>query len=113
MFKKLTVIVLSLCAFFAQASERAEQAWQLIDQGALLVDVRTPQEFADGHLDNAINYPLNTVTTAFNNVDKNRLIVVYCRSGNRSGQALRYLKQVGYTRVFNGGGLQELLKAKP
>jgi len=110
--KRFVLILLSFCAFSTLASERAETAWKLIDQGALLVDVRTPAEFNQQHLDNAVNYPLNTVATAFNHIDKNRSIVVYCRSGNRSGQALRYLKQVGFTQVHNGGGLQELLAAK-
>lgn len=78
----------------------------------MLVDVRTPQEFNQQHLQGAINFPLNTIASAFNQIDKNRSIVVYCRSGNRSGQALRYLKQVGFTQVHNGGGLQELIAAK-
>ena len=73
------------------ASERAEQGWQWIEQGAMIVDVRTPQEFADGHLDKAVNFPLSELDKHFANVDKDTQIVLYCRSGNRSGQAYLYL----------------------
>lgn len=112
MFKRLIIVLLSFIVFSANASERAVEAWKLIEQGALLVDVRTPQEFSAGHLDNAINFPLNTVPTAFNNIEKSRHIVIYCRSGNRSGQATRYLQQQGFTHIHNGGGLQELISVK-
>jgi phage shock protein E len=104
--------LLLLCAGNSWASDRADVAWKLIDEGALLIDVRTPEEYQVQHLENSVNLPLSTVPTAFNNIDKNRLVVVYCRSGNRSGQALNYLRQKGFTKVFNGGGLNEMLAAK-
>jgi len=110
--KKFAAIFLCVLTFSTYAANRAEIAWDMIGQGALLVDVRTPQEFDAQHLDNAINYPLNTVATAFSHIKKDRQIVVYCRSGNRSGQALRYLRQVGFSRIHNGGGLNELLAEK-
>lgn len=110
--KKIIVLLLSFVAVSSFAASRAQVAWDKIAQGALLVDVRTPQEFHQQHLPNAINYPLNTVPSEFANIDKNREIVVYCRSGNRSGQAQRYLQKVGFTRVHNGGGIQELLSSK-
>lgn len=110
--KATALVLLSALSLSVSASERAEIAWQLVDKGALLVDVRTPQEFSAKHLNGAINYPLDTVTTAFKDVAKDRDIVVYCRSGNRSGQAAQYLTQSGYSRVHNGGGLNELLAAK-
>lgn len=115
--KKLLPIVftcLSL-AFTAPpvlASERAEQGWQWIDQGAMIVDVRTPQEFADGHLDNAVNFPLSELDKHFANVNKDTQIVLYCRSGNRSGQAYQYLQSQGFTNLHNAGGLVEMQQAK-
>lgn len=98
--KKLLLIVftclsLAFTAPSAFASERAEQGWQWIEQGAMIVDVRTPQEFADDHLDNAVNFPLSELDKHFANVDKDTQIVLYCRSGNRSGQAYQYLHHKG------------------
>lgn len=54
----------------ALASERADIAWQMIREGALLVDVRTVEEYAQGHLDNALNWPLSEVETAFQSIAK-------------------------------------------
>ncbi|MDP4493541.1 MULTISPECIES: rhodanese-like domain-containing protein [Vibrio] len=95
----------------AHASERADIAWQMIREGALLVDVRTVEEYAQGHLDNALNWPLSEVETAFQSIAKDRPIVVYCRSGNRSGMAQKYLIGQGYTQVHNGGGYDEMQRA--
>ncbi|CED56857.1 rhodanese-like domain-containing protein [Aliivibrio wodanis] len=106
-------LLLAIISFGNWASERSEQAWSLVEQGALLIDVRTPNEFNQGHLKDAANLPLSTVDTAFANIDKDTPIVVYCRSGNRSGQAMSYLKQAGFTQIHNGGGLEEMLSTKP
>ncbi|MDD9180270.1 MULTISPECIES: rhodanese-like domain-containing protein [Aliivibrio] len=106
-------LLLSMLSFSCWASERSEQAWALVEQGALLIDVRTPGEFSQGHLTDAANLPLSTVETAFANIDKDTPIVVYCRSGARSGRAMSYLQQEGYTQVHNGGGLEEMLSTKP
>ncbi|MGD8110035.1 rhodanese-like domain-containing protein [Vibrio sp. TRT 17S01] len=97
----------------AFASERAEKGWQLIEQGALLVDVRTPQEFNHRHVSGAVNYPLQDLNSAFANINKDRLIVLYCRSGNRSGQAYDRLIKKGFTNLHNAGGLNEMLSTQP
>ncbi len=116
MLKKLLALILggamALPATSAIASERADTAWQLVESGALLVDVRTPAEFAQGHLDNAINIPLDTVETGFNDIAKDRSIVVYCRSGNRSGIAMQSLVKQGFINIHNGGGLSEMQQAQ-
>ncbi|MEZ9919849.1 rhodanese-like domain-containing protein [Vibrio breoganii] len=94
----------------AFATERAEQAWEWIDSGAVVIDVRTPQEFNGGHLDNAMNIPVSELSTAdLSFVDRDDHIVVYCRSGNRSGNAKQILLTKGYKHVHNGGGLQMML----
>ncbi|GLR06551.1 phage shock protein E [Vibrio hyugaensis] len=116
MKKLLPILFTCLSLGFATptvlASERAEQGWQLIEQGAMIVDVRTTQEFADDHLDNAVNFPLSELDKHFANVDKDAQIVLYCRSGNRSGQAYQYLQSQGFTNLHNAGGLVEMLQAK-
>ncbi|OCH20049.1 sulfurtransferase [Aliivibrio fischeri] len=105
--------LLAMFSFNSWSSERSEQAWEQVEQGALLIDVRTPGEFDQGHLDGATNYPLNTVDKAFAKIDKDTPIVVYCQSGARSGKAMSYLKQVGFKEVYNGGGLVEMQSTKP
>ncbi|AYV22671.1 MULTISPECIES: rhodanese-like domain-containing protein [Vibrio] len=108
----LSVLCVALTSASVMASERAEQGWQMIEQGAMVVDVRTPDEFADGHLANAVNYPLSDIDKYFANVDKSTPIVVYCRSGNRSGKAMDYLTSVGFSNVHNAGGLEEMREQK-
>ena len=77
---------------------------QAIDKGALIVDVRTAEEYAGGHYANAVNIPVDQVESRLSEFggDKNRTIVVYCRSGNRSGMAQRILQQNGFAHVLNG-----------
>jgi phage shock protein E len=118
MLKSTTRIICSslllLCSWTSTAaSERATEAWQRIKDGAMVVDVRTPSEYESGHVDNAINIPLSTVADGFKNIDKKTSIVLYCRSGSRSGQALSTLDKKGFTNLFNGGGVSEMLAAKP
>ena len=70
------------------------------------IDVRTPAEYAQGHLPGAINIPLNEIGTVAAN--KNTPLMLYCRSGNRSGQAQKILQNKGYTQVENKGAYQDL-----
>ncbi|MGF1745619.1 rhodanese-like domain-containing protein [Vibrio minamisatsumaniensis] len=103
----LTLCVALFCSAL-QASERADIGWTLIETGALVVDVRTPAEFEFGHLNNAINVPLSKLSQHFSNKDKDRAIVLYCRSGNRSEKAYQFLKHQGFTNIHNAGGLVEM-----
>lgn len=105
-------LLFAMVSFSCFASERSEQAWQKVNEGALLIDVRTPDEFNQEHLVNAINKPLNTVNESFSHIKKETPIVVYCRSGNRSGKAMSYLNSIGFSQVYNGGGLEEMRSSK-
>jgi phage shock protein E len=107
------ILSVTLSSFQALGSERAETGWVLINQGALLVDVRTSAEFEESHLNGALNYPLHQIDQHFAHVDKDQTIVLYCRSGNRSGQAFQYLKSQGFTNLHNAGGLMEMLENQP
>lgn len=75
----------------------------IIDDGAFLVDVRTPGEFAEGHAKGSVNIPLDKVTMELAKFKNKKNIIVFCRSGNRSGQAKTILEQQGITNVTNGG----------
>lgn len=75
-------------------------------QGAMLIDVRTREEYAYGHIPGSKNLPLQQIDNIGNLVsDKNTPIFVYCHSGSRSGRAEFILKGMGYTRVTNIGGI--------
>ena len=84
-----------------------------IEHEALIVDVRTPEEFADGHYPGAINIPHETILDGLNQlgVTANISVILYCRSGNRSGQAEQALREKGFTEARNAGGLEALLSA--
>jgi phage shock protein E len=80
-------------------------------ENATILDVRTPDEFSGSHYPNAINIPLNEVPQRIDEIKQlKQPIVAYCRSGNRSGMAVSILKQIGLTKVYNGGGLSDLLQ---
>ncbi len=78
------------------------------------IDVRTPAEFADGHLVEAANIPLQVFAEQFPNQvpQKDKVVALYCRSGNRSGQALRIAQEMGYTKAFNAGGFNALKESR-
>lgn len=74
--------------------------------GAVLLDVRTAEEYRDGHIDGSVNLPLDKISAIENVVkDKSTPLYVHCLSGGRSGRAVSYLKQIGYTNVKNIGGI--------
>ena len=75
--------------------------------GYIILDVRRPDEFASGHIPNAINVPNEIIGTSEISElpDKNQLILVYCRSGRRSKEASQKLVELGYTNVVEFGGI--------
>ena len=77
--------------------------------GAVLLDVRTPEEFAERHIPGAINIPNETISTEEipELPNKDQLILVYCRSGNRSKQASEKLAALGYTNIVEFGGIND------
>ena len=77
------------------------------DKSIKLVDVREPSEFKAGYIEGAQLIPLGTIENDFETVipDKDAKIFVYCRSGNRSAQAAKKLVDLGYTNVFDIGGI--------
>ena len=76
----------------------------------VIVDVRTPEEFADGHIAGAINidYYSETFRDELDKLDKNKTYLIYCRSGNRSGKALNIIEELNFREVYNmSGGIIE------
>ena len=79
-------------------------ARKLVAEGALLLDVRSPGEFAERHIDGAVNIPVDSLNQRIAEVGpKDRDVVVYCRSGNRSASAKRMLVAAGYAKVHDLG----------
>lgn len=103
--KLLTVFLLAGCTALAQGFVAPAEAKKLVKEGALLLDVRTPEEFAEGHLEGAKNIPVGELEKRLAEVgDKGRPVVVYCRSGRRSESAKGILLKAGWKRVENLGG---------
>jgi len=83
---------------------------QLYASDMLVIDVRTPQEFKSGHIQNSINIEWQEVSSIIDNVKKEEKIYLYCRSGNRSQKATDILIKLGYTNVENLGSLSDATK---
>jgi phage shock protein E len=89
----------------------AQPSWS-IEETAMIIDVRTPAEWAEGRLQSAHHLELNVFAQGIEAMapDKDQPIYLYCRSGNRSGQARDYMVKIGYSNVVNAGGLEEAAK---
>lgn len=75
----------------------------IINDEAFLVDVRTTGEFAEGHVKGSINIPLDSLVSELEKFKNKKNIIVFCRSGTRSGMAKSILEQNGFTNVINAG----------
>lgn len=73
-----------------------------------ILDVRTPEEFAEGHVPEAVNLPLQDLESQVSTLDKNKSYLIVCRSGNRSGQASEILVSKGFSHIYNmEGGMNQ------
>jgi phage shock protein E len=83
----------------------ADLAAAHLKSGALLIDVRSPAEYATGHLQGAINMPLQQIDLLIEGYvkDKNQVLLLHCQSGPRSGMAKNRLNALGYARAYNVG----------
>lgn len=85
---------------------------QKIKEGAIILDVRTPEEFRGGHPKGAINIPVDRLQGQLGKLDKSKAVITCCMTGGRSGMAADVLKRAGF-EAFNGGpwqNVQALLK---
>lgn len=105
------IILLILFVFIAYKMLKPASAVDFADvdlEKVLILDVRTPGEFADGHLDRAQNIPVDQVSANVSKIEtlaggKDQPIIVYCRSGNRSGIASKTLQSSGFTNILDVG----------
>ena len=79
------------------------EAWDLIAEkaGLVILDVRTVSEFESGHLEGAINIPVEVLSSHLSGLNQNDELLVYCRTGNRSTTAVGILRESGYDRVYH------------
>ena len=94
---------------YTQISMEEAVAMMATEENYIILDVRTTEEFAEKHIPNAINIPNETIGSEELEElpDKNQLILVYCRSGNRSKQASEKLAALGYTNIYEFGGIND------
>lgn len=106
--KKLSVLLTTLCTMFlavfnSHASDINPEYFLKIDESErILLDVRTPEEYQNGHIPTAINMPVGDLPDLFSSLtEKDKQVVVYCRSGFRAARAISFLKDQGFTNVVH------------
>ena len=101
----LALLLLGQAAACSSAGEGSE-ARDLVAAGALLLDVRTTQEFARGHLPGAVNIPVSQLAKRVSELgDRQRAVVVYCQRGTRSRMASEVLRRAGFSAVHDLGAM--------
>ena len=103
-----TVFILGSCGTgYKKISQ--DEAMKIMEEesGYLIVDVRRPDEFAEGHIEGAINVPNEGIAEEMPEElpDKDQLLLIYCRTGRRSKEASEKLAKIGYTNVYEFGGI--------
>jgi rhodanese-related sulfurtransferase len=103
-----SVLLLAGCSSSTGAIDLgvSEFSTKVAEAGVITLDVRTPIEFAEGHIEGArlIDFQSGNFENEIASLDKNATYAVYCRSGNRSGQAVKVMQDAGFTNVFNMNG---------
>ena len=118
--KKIIPFLMSLLLLVGCASQSEESTYRQItmdeaiimmeeESNYIILDVRTPEEFSEKHIPGAINIPNETIGTEEvpELPDKDQLILIYCRSGNRSKQASEKLVRLGYMNIVEFGGIND------
>lgn len=118
--KKIIALLLFIFVFSGCAAQSEKSGYRQIstdeainimkeEKGYIILDVRTPEEFKSKHIPGAINIPNETIGTEEvpELPDKEQLIMIYCRSGNRSKQAAEKLAAQGYTNIVEFGGIND------
>lgn len=106
---KKIISLIVICLLLTACSEKyktitTNEALELINKGAIIIDVRTAEEYNEGHIKGAINIPVDTIDNI--SYDKDDTIILYCATGVRSTNAVNILADMGYTSLYNlDGGL--------
>ncbi len=105
-------VLIAVFALKAAPGMSEAAAREHLKKGAIVVDVRTVDEFKAGHLTNAVNIPLNDLKQKISGrvPDKKQVLLLHCRSGRRSEIAQQQLRAMGYTNAFNIGSFEQAQK---
>lgn len=109
MKKFLALFALVLATTFALTACAPASEPITVDSNTIVIDVRTPSEYSEGHLDGAVNIDVQDANfgTILSQLPTDGEYVVYCRSGNRSAQAVEIMKAAGFTNVVDAGGVND------
>ena len=79
------------------------EAWDLIQENPemVILDVRTPSEYEEVHIEGAINIPVEEIADRLGELSTNNMILVYCRTGNRSGTAVGIMEENGFSKIYH------------
>lgn len=112
MFRKLSAVIGALLLATVAACSPAQET-PPVNTNAIILDVRTPEEYSDGHLEGSdlLDILSGEFHAELPNLDPHAEYLLYCRSGNRSGQAKAAMEQLGFTNVTNLGSLAEAADA--
>lgn len=114
--KKILTVLLGLSLFGCSSKANYHQidgqsALDMMNNetDCIIIDVRTESEYQQGHIKNAINIPNESIDESVSEIltDKDQLLLVYCRSGNRSKQASEKLAKLGYSNIYEFGGISD------
>ena len=114
--KKILTVLLGLSLFGCSSKANYNQidgqsALDMMNNETdyIIIDVRTESEYQQGHIKNAINIPNESIDESVSEIltDKDQLLLVYCRSGNRSKQASEKLAKLGYSNIYEFGGISD------
>lgn len=102
-FTMATSVLIAQEQTFHMKMDPAEFHEQIQDGEVQLIDVRTPEEFAEGHIEGAknINFHSNDFLSQFSKLDRNKPLYIYCKSGNRSGKAAKELSGMGFKKIID------------
>ena len=103
-----SVLLLAGCSTSSTAMDLSvsEFSSKVTESGIITLDVRTPGEFNEGHIEGAslIDFQSGNFENEIASLDKNQTYAVYCRSGNRSGEAVKVMTEAGFTKLYNLDG---------
>jgi rhodanese-related sulfurtransferase len=110
------VVLLTGCSSSPSATDLSvsEFTGKVAEQGIVTLDVRTPGEFNEGHIEGAqlIDFQSGNFENEIAALDKSKTYAVYCRSGNRSGQAVKVMREAGFKNLYNlNGGVNDWANA--
>ena len=103
-----SALLLAGCSTSSTATDLSvsEFSTKVTEPGVITLDVRTPGEFSEGHIEGAllVDFQSGNFENEIASLDKNQTYAVYCRSGNRSGQAVKVMSEAGFTKLYNLDG---------